>query len=122
MILLGAGKSDLTGWAGRGPRLTDESVVSIRIPRTEENVLVDVAKSGAPHFGPVAPERYPRALAALLGRETCDCAVFPIAVLGAVAGLLYADRLGEPMPSEDAPGLARGAESAADLLSGFLLQ
>lgn len=122
VILLGAGKSDLTGWAGRGPGLTGENVAAIRIPRTEENVLVDVAKSGAPHFGPVARDRYPPALAAVLGRETCDCAVFPIAVLGTVAGLLYADRLGEPMPSEDAAGLARGAESAANLLSGFLLQ
>ena len=121
VILLGAGKSDLTGWAGRGPGLTGETVAAIRIPRTEENVLVDVAKSGTPHFGPVARERYPRALAAVLGRETCDCAVFPISVLGTVAGLLYADRLGEPMPSEDAAGLARGAESAANLLSGFLL-
>jgi hypothetical protein len=122
VILLGAGKSDLTGWAGRGPGLTGENVAAIRIPRTEENVLVDVATSGAPHFGPVAPDRYPPALAAVLGRETCDCAVFPIAVLGTVAGLLYADRLGDPMPAEDAAGLARGAESAANLLSGFLLQ
>jgi hypothetical protein len=122
VILFGAGKSDLTGWAGRGPGLTRENVAAIRIPRTEENVLADVAKSGAPHFGPVARDRYPPALAAVLGRETCACAVFPIAVLGTVAGLLYADRLGEPMPSEDAAGLARGAESAANLLSGFLLQ
>ena len=122
VILLGAGKSDLTGWGGRGPGLTGESVAAIRIPRTEENVLVDVAKTGLPHFGPVARERYPQALAAVLGRETCDCAVFPIAVLGTVAGLLYADRLGDPMPSEDIARLARGAEAAADLLSGFLLQ
>ena len=122
VILLGAGKSDLTGWAGRGPGLTAENIAAIRIPRTEENVLVDVAKSGTPHFGPVARDRYPPALAAVLGRETCDCAVFPIAVLGAVAGLLYADRLGEPMPSDDAARLAHSAESAANLLSGFLLQ
>ena len=122
VILFGAGKSDLTGWAGRGPGLTGKSVAAIRIPRTEDNVLVDVAKSGAPHFGPVARDRYPPALVAVLGRETCDCAVYPIAVLGTVAGLLYADRLGEPMPSEDVEGLARVAEAAANLLSGFLLQ
>lgn len=122
VIVFGAGKSDLTAWAGRGPALTRESVAAIRVPRTEENVLVEVAKSGVPHFGPVARERYPQALRAVLGRETCDCAVFPITVLDTVAGLLYADRLGEPMPSEDAAGLARGAASAANLLSGFLLQ
>jgi hypothetical protein len=85
-------------------------------------VLAEVAKSGVPHFGPVARDRYPPALAAVLGPGIGNCAVFPISVLGAVAGLLYADRLGEPMPSEDAARLARGAEAAADLLSGFLLQ
>jgi hypothetical protein len=122
VILLGAGKSALTGWAGRGPGLNRESVAAIRIPRTEDNVLVAVAKSGVPHFGPVSRELYPQALRDVLGRETCDCAVFPIAVLDTVAGLLYADRLGEPMPTEDVPGLARGAASAANLLSGFLLQ
>jgi hypothetical protein len=122
VILLGAGKAALTGWAGRGPGLSSASVSAIRIPRTEDNVLVDVAKSGVPHFGPVAPERFPEALRAALDRETCDCAVFPIGVLDTVAGLLYADRLGEPMPAEDFAGLARGAASAASLLSGFLLQ
>jgi hypothetical protein len=122
VILFGAGKSDLTGWAGRGPGLTGEGVAAIRIPRSEDNVLVEVARTGVPHFGPVARERYPRALSAALGRETSDCAVLPIAVLDTVAGLLYADRLGEPMPSEDVAGLAHGAASAADLLSGFLLQ
>jgi Type II secretion system (T2SS), protein E, N-terminal domain len=122
VILLGAGKSALTGWTGRGPGLTNESIAAIRIPRTDQNVLIDVANSGVPHLGPVDCERYPQALRAVLGRETCDCAVFPVSVLGAVAGLLYADRLGEPMPSEDVLGLAHGAASAASLLSGFLLE
>jgi hypothetical protein len=122
VILLGAGKSVLTGWAGRGPGLSRESVVAISVPRTGENVLAEVANSGVPHFGPVDRERFPQALRAVLKRDTCDCAVFPIAVLGSVAGLLYADRLGEPMPGEDFTGLARGAASAAELLSGFLLQ
>ena len=122
VILLGAGKSALTGWAGRGPGLSPASVAAIRIPRTEENVLVEVANSGVPHFGPVGRERFPQALRDVLGRDTCDCAVFPISVLDSVAGLLYADRLGEPMPSGDFAGVARGAASAADLLSDFLLQ
>lgn len=122
VILLGVGKAALTGWAGRGPDLPRASVSAIRIPRDEANVLADVAKTGVPHFGPVAPERFPQALRAVLGRDTCDCAVFPIGVLDTVAGLLYADRLGEPMPAEDFAGLARGAASAANLLSGFLLQ
>jgi hypothetical protein len=122
VILLGAGKSALTGWAGRGPGLSPASVAAIRIPRTEENVLVEVAKSGVPHFGPVGRERFPQALRDVLGRDTCDCAVFPIGVLDSVAGLLYADRLGEPMLSGDFAEVARGAASAANLLSGFLLK
>jgi hypothetical protein len=122
VILLGAGKTALTGWAGRGPGLSQENVGAISIPRTDENVLAEVASSGVPHFGPVDRERFPQALRDVLGRDTCDCAVFPIGVLDGVAGLLYADRLGEPMPCEDFTGLARGAASAAELLSGFLLQ
>jgi hypothetical protein len=122
VMLLGSGKSAITGWAGRGPGLAREFVAAINIPRTEEDVLGEVAASGVPHFGPVGRERYPQALRGLLDRDTCECAVFPIPVLGTVVGLLYADRLGEPLPYEDFGGLARGAAEAAQLLSGFLLR
>jgi hypothetical protein len=41
-------------------------------------------------------------------------------VLDTVAGLLYADHLGLPLPSGDFAVLARGAASAASVLSEFL--
>jgi uncharacterized protein (DUF1778 family) len=122
VILLGAGKTALTGWAGRGPGLSPESVAAILIPKAGGNVLVEVANSGVPHFGPVSRERFAPALAAVLGTETGDCAVVPISVLDTVAGLLYADRVGRPMSPEDFAALARAAASAATLLSDFVLQ
>lgn len=122
VMVLGSGKSVITGWTGRGPGLEREFVAAIRIPITEEGVLGEVAASGVPHFGPVGRERYPEALRGLLDRDICECAVFPIPVLGSVVGLLYADRLGEPLSYEDFSGLARGAAEAAQLLSGFLLR
>jgi hypothetical protein len=120
VILLGIGRSAITGWGGGGPGLSPALVAGIRIPTTEKSVLAEVAKSGIPHIGPVERERFPRALRGVLGRDTCDCAVFPIRVLDIVAGLLYADRLGVPLPSGDFATLARGAASAASVLSEFL--
>lgn len=120
VILFGIGKSAVTGWAGGGPGLPPALVARIRMPTTEENVLVEVAKSGVPHLGPVDRGRFPRALRGVLGRDTCECAVFPIRVLDTVAGLLYADREGLPLPSGDFAALARGAASAASVLSEFL--
>jgi hypothetical protein len=120
VILLGIGKSEITGWGGGGPGLSPALVAGIRIPKTEESVLAEVAKSGVPHVGPVERERFPRALRGVIGRDTCECAVFPIRVLDTVAGLLYADRLGVPLPFGDFAALARGAASAASVLSEFL--
>lgn len=120
VILFGIGKSAVTGWAGGGPGLSPALVARLRIPTTEESVLVEVAKSGVPHLGPVDRGRFPRALRGILGRDTCECAVFPIRVLDTVAGLLYADRLGAPLPSGDFAALARDAASAASVLSEFL--
>jgi hypothetical protein len=120
VILFGIGKSAVTGWAGRGPGLSPALVSGMRIPTTEESVLVEVAKSGVPHLGPVDRGRYPRALRGILRRDTRECAVFPIRVLDTVAGLLYADRLSSPLSSGDSAALERGAASAASVLSEFL--
>jgi hypothetical protein len=57
----------------------------------------------------------------MLDKEAPACAVFPIRMLDSVAGILYADRLGEPMPDEDFAILADAAETTASLLSKFLL-
>jgi hypothetical protein len=119
VIVFGFDNSAITGWAGGGPGLSPDLIARIRIPTTKESMLVEVAKSGVPHFGPVDPGRFPRALRGVLGRDTCECAVFPIRVRDSVAGLLYADRLGVPLPSEDFAALARGAASAAGALSEF---
>ena len=120
VILFGVGDSAATGLAGGGPGLSPDLAARIRIPTTDNSVIAEVAKSGVPHFGPVDPGRFPQALRGVLGRDTCECAIFPIRVLGAVAGLLYADRLGVPLPSEDFAALARGAASAASVLPEFL--
>ena len=119
VIVLGVGKSVITGWTGRGPGLSREAIAAIRVPALENNILAEVARSGVPHFGPVEPSRFPLALPGT--GEARECAVFPIRVLDGVAGLLYADRSGEPMPYEDFAALARGAASTASLLSQFLL-
>jgi hypothetical protein len=118
VVVFGVGKSSIAGWAGRGPGLSREEVSEIRVPARGENVLAEVASSGAPHFGPIEATRLPRALSR--EKETPECAVFPIRILDSVAGLLYADRVGAPMPFEDFATLARGAASASNLLSRFL--
>lgn len=122
VILFGIGDSAVTGLAGGGPGLSPDLVARIRIPTTGTSVLTEVAKSGTPHFGPVDPAQFPRALRGVLGRDTCECAIFPIRVRDTVAGLLYADRLGVPLPSEDFAALARGAASTASVLPEFLLR
>lgn len=121
VLVLGVGKSAINGWTGRGPGLTPEIAASIRIPVTEKTVLPEVARSGMPHFGPLKPERLSLALRGMLDKEAPACAVFPIRILDSVAGILYADRLGEPMPDEDFAVLADAAETTANLLSKFLL-
>jgi type II secretion system (T2SS) protein E len=118
VVLFGVGKSSIAGWAGRGPGLSREEISEIRVPASGDSVLAEVASSGAPHFGSVEASRLPRAL--LSDSLQPECAVFPIRVLDSVAGLLYADRMGAPMASEDFAALARGAASAASLLSRFL--
>jgi type II secretion system (T2SS) protein E len=118
VVVFGVGKSAITGWMGRGRGLSREKITKIRVPTAGENVLSEVAASGIPHFGPVDPERHPRELK--VSAEASECAVFPLRVLNSVAGLLYADRVGQPMAFEDFATLARGAASAASLLSQFL--
>jgi hypothetical protein len=121
VLVLGVGRSALSGWTGRGPGLTPEIAASIRVPAAETTVLPEVARTGVPHFGPVKPGQLSLALKGMLDREAPACAALPIRVLGSVAAILYADRLGEPMPEEDLPVLSDAAETAAKLLSKFLL-
>jgi len=122
VVLLGIGKTFITGWRGRGPGLAPERVMGIRVPIVGRSVFANVRDSGIPHFGPVEPEEWTPALKAVLGKTPPECAVFPIRVGDDVAAFLYADRLGEPMPLEDFPKIARAAASAAGVLVRFLLR
>jgi hypothetical protein len=121
VLVFGVGRSAINGWTGRGPGLTPEIVASFRVPAAEETVVPEVARSGVPHFGALKPELLTFPLRGMLEKEAPACAVFPIRVFDTVAGVLYADRLGEPMLEEDYAVLSDAAETAANLLSKFLL-
>ena len=120
-ILLGAGRTGVVGWRGRGRGLTAEAVAAIRVPHSEISVFSAVQQSGVPHFAVTERSEWPRALADLFGPKPLDCAIFPIRVSDGVAAFLYADRMGEPMHYEDFALIARAAASAAGVLSRFLL-
>jgi hypothetical protein len=122
VILLGIGRTFVTGWRGRGPLLTPERVAGIRVPVSGPSIFATVRESGVPHFGPVHQEEWTAALRAVLGNVAPDCAVFPIRVGDDVAAFLYADRFGEPMQYEDFAKVARAAASAAGVLARFLLR
>ncbi len=122
VMLLGCGGAGVTGWRGRGERLSAEVVASIRVPFSELSIFSAVQESGVPHFGAIDKSEWPRALEELFGRVPPDCAVFPIRVLDAVAAFLYADRAGAPMHYEDFAMVARATASAASVLSRFVLQ
>jgi len=120
VLLLGSGKSGVTGWRGRGAGLSTDRIAAIRIPPSETSLFSSVRRTGVPHFGPLDPTEWPKELADLFGRTPPECAVFPIRVLEGVAAFLYADRLGEPMRHEDFALVARSAAQASRLFSLFL--
>jgi hypothetical protein len=120
VVVFGVGKTEITGWNGRGPGLVGEAVAAICVPRQGESLLAEVARTGMPYFGQADAKRLPPEIAPAGG--TCICAIFPIYLLNEVAGLLYADRMGGMMPQADFPLLARGAAHAAGWLSRFLLE
>ena len=120
VLLLGSGKSGVTGWRGRGAGLSTDRIAAIRIPAAESSVFSSVRRTGVPHFGPLDATEWPKELADLFGRTPPECAVFPIRVLEGVAAFLYADRLGEPMRHEDFALVARSAAQASRLFSLFL--
>ena len=122
VMLLGAGTGGVTGWRGRGERLSAEVVSSIRVPSSELSIFSAIHESGVPHFGAIERSEWPRAFEDLFGRVPPDCAIFPIRVLDSVAAFLYADRAGAPMHYEDFAMVARATASAASVLSRFVLQ
>lgn len=122
VVLLGCGKSAITGWQGRGDAVTAEFVSSLRIPLSEDTVFASILASGVPHFGPLEQIQWPPELAERLGERAPDCAVFPIRILDGIAAFLYADRLGAPMHYEDFAIVARASAATANALSRFLLR
>jgi hypothetical protein len=122
VVLLGCGKSAVTGWQGRGESVTAEFVSSLRIPLSEDTVFASILASGVPHFGPLEQVQWPPGLAERLGEKAPDCAVFPIRILDGIAAFLYADRLGAPMHYEDFAIVARASAATANALSRFLLR
>jgi len=122
VLLLGCGKTAITGWQGRGEDLTPDSIAGIRIPLEESKVFAVVRATGVPHFGPLEGTQWPQALAERLGEKAPDCAVFPIRILEGTAAFLYADRLGAPLHYEDFAVVARAAAATANALARFLLR
>lgn len=122
VVLLGCGKSAVTGWQGRGKGVTPEFVSSLRIALAQDTVFASIQASGVPHFGPLEQDQWPPELAEALGERAPDCAVFPIRILDGIAAFLYADRLGEPMDYEDFAVIARACAATANALARFLLR
>ena len=121
VILLGAGRTGITGWRGRGPGLPPDIVASIRVSHAEISIFSAVQESGVPHFGATDRAEWPRGFAQRFGGAPLDCAIFPIRVMDGTAAFLYADRLGSPMKYEDFALIARASATAAGMLSRFLL-
>ena len=122
VVLLGVGRTFVTGWRGRGPGLTPERVAAIRVPIAGRSIFASVRDSATPHFGAVEPDEWTPALRTVLGDSEPECAVFPIRVGDDIAAFLYADRLGQPMQYEDFARIARTAASAAGVLARFLFR
>lgn len=117
VLLFAAGRSGIAGWCGRG--VDAARIAATKISPAARCLFTRVRESGAPHFGAVESDLWPEALAGLLGADPPDCAVFPIRLGEGVAGFLYADREGHPMPYEDFARLARSAAAISGLLRGL---
>ncbi|MGH9399431.1 MAG: hypothetical protein ACRD00_03620, partial [Thermoanaerobaculia bacterium] len=122
VLLVGCGKSAVTGWRGRGEGVTPEFIAGLRIPLSTDSVFATIQGCGVPHFGPLEQSQWPAELAQRLGERAPDCAVFPISILDGIAAFLYADRLGEPMRYEDFALIARASAATANALARFLLR
>jgi type II secretion system (T2SS) protein E len=118
-LVLGADRSGTVAWYARAEGMSNSP--EVWIPSHERSIVGHVLRTGTPHFGPLEPELWPRALSDLLGARPAECAVFPVRVGDSVTAFLYADRLGEPMLYEDFGLLTRAASFLAASLSRFLL-
>ena len=119
-VVLGWEQRGTVAWYARGENVTGHAQ-DIWVPSHERSIFGHVERTGAPHFGPLERELWPRAMADLIGSIPPDCAVFPVRVGDSVAAFLYTDRLGEPLLYEDFGVMTRAAAALAASLSRFRL-
>lgn len=120
-LVLGSTREGTVAWFARGLD-PGADAADLWIPAHERSIFAHVARTDAPHFGPLDLELWPRALVEMLGAKPPECGVFPVRVRDAVAAFLYADRgSGEPMLYEDFGVLTRAAAILGASLSRFLL-
>jgi hypothetical protein len=117
VVVLGRGSDSITGWAGKGPDITRDRVLSVRISLGETTMFSRMLATGQRHRGPPEKALWPRALADLLGSHPPDCAVFPIRIGGRSAAFIYADRIDRPLQREDLARLERAAAAMGGGLS-----
>ena len=123
IFLLQAGQEAVTGWTGRGGRLTRSRVARVRIPWGEPSIFAFVKLSGSPHRGALSRILLPPSVAELLGdRATAACAVFPVRIKDRLVAFLYADRAGAPMSDEDYRTLEAAASTLGSALAKLLLE
>jgi len=117
-VVLGSDRNGTVAWyaRGTGPGAGPE----LWIAPGERSIFAHVERTGAPHFGPLELELWPRSFADVLGAKPPECAVFPVRIRDAVAAFLYADRVGEPMIYEDFGVLTRAAALLGAALTRFL--
>ena len=118
--VLGWEQRGTVAWYARGENVTGRAQ-DIWVPSHERSIFGHVERTGAPHFGALERELWPRAMADLVGSIPPDCAVFPVRVGDSVTAFLYADRLGEPLLYEDFGVMTRAAAALATSLSRFRL-
>ena len=119
-VVLGWEQRGTVAWYARGEHVTGHAQ-DIWVPSHERSIFGHVERTGAPHFGALERELWPRAMADLLGSIPPDCAVFPVRVGDSVSAFLYVDRLGEPLLYEDFGVMTRAAAALAASLSRFRL-
>ena len=119
-VVLGWEQRGTVAWYARGEHVSGHAQ-DIWVPSHERSIFGHVERTGAPHFGALERELWPRAMADLVGSIPPDCAVFPVRVGDSVAAFLYTDRLGEPLLYEDFGVMTRAAAALAASLSRFRL-
>ncbi|MCU0661227.1 MAG: hypothetical protein MUC50_02760 [Myxococcota bacterium] len=111
-------RSEIRGFAIRGPGTAGSSIKAFWIPSSARSTLADALIEQTIHLGPLGRTPADSVLAAALGGRPSRVLVLPVAIHGRVVGALYADHLGQEMP--DMTSLARLAEATGNALRRIL--